>query len=78
MDGHENSPRAAVVFPGLGLVGEGRDPLAGGGVGEADAVAFGDHEVGVVHEAVHEGGGDSWVHELIEATWNWHTFDSAD
>ncbi len=35
-----------------GLVGEGLHPLAGGGLGEADGVAGGEHDVGVVQEPV--------------------------
>jgi transposase len=45
---------------------QGRDPLAGEGVGEADAVAVGDEHVGVVQQPVDQGGGDGAVHELIE------------
>ena len=69
MNGHENSPRAAMVFPGCGvcgLGGQGCDSFAAGGIGETDGCAFGEHEVGVVHEPVDERGGDGSVHELVE------------
>lgn len=69
MSGHEDSPRAAVVFPGCGGVrsgGQGVTPFAAGGIREADGFAFGEDEVGVVHEPVDERGGDGAVHELVE------------
>lgn len=47
--------------------GPGRHPLAGGGLGEADGVAGGEHDVGVVQEAVDGGVGDGLGHELVEA-----------
>ena len=52
---------------GWGGSGQGRHPLAGGGLGESDAVAGGEHEVGVVHEPVDGGVGDGLGHELVEA-----------
>lgn len=45
---------------------QGRDSFAGGGLGEADAVAGGEYEVGVVHEPVDGGVGDGLGHELVE------------
>jgi hypothetical protein len=64
------SPTAARFLPavveGLGL-GQGLDPLAGGGLGEPEAVALGDHDVGVVQESVDGGGGEGFGHDLVEA-----------
>ena len=54
----------ATGFPGW--LGQWFDSSPVGGVGEADAVAGGEQDVGVVHEAVDEGGGDSAGHELVE------------
>ena len=53
--------------PGMcgGLV-EGLDSFAGGGLGEADRIAGGDDDVGVVHEPVNERGGDGSWHEFLE------------
>jgi hypothetical protein len=48
-------------------VGQGRDPLAGGGLGEADAVAGGEHDVRVVQEPVDCRVRDGLGHELVEA-----------
>jgi len=51
VDGQHNSPGTAMVgAPGSlpVVLGEGGHPLAGEGVGEADAVAVGDDDVGVV------------------------------
>lgn len=50
-----------------GRLGEGGHPLAGGGFGEAVAVAGGDADVGVVHEPVDGRGGEGLVDELVEA-----------
>ena len=47
-------------------VGQWRHPLSGGGLGEADAVAGGEHDVGVVHEPVDGGVGDGLEHEFVE------------
>ena len=59
-------------------VGQWRYPLAGGGLGEADAVAGGHDDVGVVQEPVDGGVGDGLGHEFVEPTWNWHTFDCVE
>jgi hypothetical protein len=40
-------------------------PLSGGGVGAADAVAFGDEHVGVVQESVDERGRDAGFRWLV-------------
>jgi hypothetical protein len=45
----------------------GGHPLAVAGLGEAVGVAFGDHDVGVVHEPVDRGGGDGGREDLVEA-----------
>jgi len=45
---------------------EGLDASASGGLGEADAVAGGDDEVGVVEEPVDGGVGDRLGHQLVE------------
>ena len=47
-------------------VGQWRYPLAGGGLGEADAVAGGHDDVGVVQEPVDGGVGDGLGHEFVE------------
>lgn len=44
---NRTAQRWPTVLPG-GSVGKGRDPLAGGGLGESDRVAGGKHDVGVV------------------------------
>jgi len=59
-------PRDGHVVPRVGL-GEWFHSFPAGGVGEADAVAGGDEDVGVVHEPVDEGGGDGAGHEFVEA-----------
>jgi hypothetical protein len=53
-DGHENSPRTAMSFPGPSA-GERHHPLARGGVDEAHRFALGDDDMGVVQEPVDEG-----------------------
>jgi len=45
---------------------EGFDASAAGGLGEGDAVACGDDEVGVVEEPVDGGVGERFGHQLIE------------
>ncbi len=47
-------------------MGQGRDPLSGGGLGEADRVAGGQHEMGVVEQPVDSGVGDGLGHEFVE------------
>ena len=42
-------------------------PLAGEGFGEADRVAVGDDDVGVVQEPVDGGGGEALGHDRVEA-----------
>ena len=53
------------VLPVAQLV-QWRHPLAGGGLGEADAVAGGEDDVGVVQEPVDGGVGDGLGHEFVE------------
>ncbi len=72
MCGHRFSPWAAIFLPRGGqvvprLVGQWRHPLSAEGVGESDAFAVGDDDVGVVQEPVDERGGDGGGHELVEA-----------
>ena len=62
----------------LGSAMEGLDASASGGLGEADAVAGGGAEVGVVEEPVDGGAAEGFGHDLVEAIWNWHTFVPAD
>ena len=50
-----------------GSSGQWPHPLAAGGLGEADGVAGGDDDVGVVHEPVDGGVGDGFGHEFVEA-----------
>ena len=45
------------------------DSFAVGGLVEADGVAGGDDDVGVVEEPVDEGGGDGAGHEFVESGW---------
>ena len=54
------------VLLGRGYEASGVTPLAGDGLGEADAVAGGEHEVGVVEEPVDGRVGDGLGHELVE------------
>src|SRR3954453_19822290 len=44
-------------------------PFASGCLGEADRVAGGDDDVGVVHEPINGGVGDGLGHQLIEPGW---------
>ena len=46
---------------------EGLHPLAGGGLGEPEAVTLGDHDVGVVQQPVDGGGGQGLGHDLVES-----------
>ena len=48
---------------------EGLDSFAGGGLSEADRVAAGHDDVGVVEEPVDERGGDGAGHEFFESGW---------
>ncbi len=50
----------------LGCVGERRDALAAEGLGQADRLAAGGTQMGVVHEAVNGGGGQGFRHQLVE------------
>ena len=64
------SPGMASEFPTLGAsesVTQGLDPLAAGGVLEADRFARGLDHVGMVEQAVDEDGGEAGRHELVEA-----------
>ena len=54
---------------GLGSAGQWVHPLAGEGLGEADRVAGGLADVGVVEEPVDGGGGQGLGHELVEGCW---------
>ena len=63
--GQQNCPFVA-NRTARGSVGQWRHPLAGGGLGEADAVAGGEDDVGVVQEPVDGGVGDGLGHELVE------------
>ena len=47
-------------------VGQWRHALGGGGLGEADAVAGGEDDVGVVQQPVDCGVGDGFGHEFVE------------
>ena len=49
------------------LVSSGGSLLSGDGLGEADAVAAGLADVGVVHEPVDGGGGQGFRHQLVES-----------
>ena len=62
--GQENCP--GVASDGRRGSGQGVHPLAGEGLGEADAVAAGLADVGVVQEPVDGGGGQRLGHELVE------------
>ena len=53
------------VLP-VGQLVSGVTALPGGGLGEADAVAGGDDDVGVVEEPVDGGVGDGLGHEFVE------------
>lgn len=43
------------------------DSFSGEGLGEADGIAAGLADVGVVKEPVNGGGGESFGHEFVEA-----------
>ena len=64
--GQQNCPVVARCSA-RGSVGQGRDSFAGGGLGEADAVAGGEHDVCVVQEPVDGRVGDGLGHEFVEA-----------
>ncbi len=49
-----------------GIIRRGASPLAGGGLGETDRVAGGEHDVRVVEEPVDGRVGDGFGHEFIE------------
>ncbi len=51
--------------------------LSGDGLGEADAVAAGLADVGVVHEPVDGGGGQGLGHDLVESNRGCHMFPMA-
>ena len=63
--GQQNCP-AVARCSARSSVGQLRHPLAGGGLGEADAVAGGEHDVGVVEQPVDGGVGDGLGHEFVE------------
>ena len=64
--GHQNCPVVAGCSARRS-VGQWRHPLAGGGLGEADAVAGGHDDVGVVEQPVDGGVGDGLGHEFVES-----------
>ena len=64
--GQQNCPLAARCSARRS-VGQWRHPLSGGGLGEADAVAGGHDDVGVVQQPVDGGVGDGLGHEFVEA-----------
>ena len=55
-----------LAITGSGWSGQGAHPLSGEGLGEADAVAAGLADVGVVQEPVDGGGGQGLGHQLVE------------
>ena len=63
--GQQNCPVVARCSA-RGSVGQWRHPLAGGGLGEADAVAGGHDDVGVMEQPVDGGVGDGLGHEFVE------------
>ena len=63
--GQQNCPFVA-NRTARGSLGQWRHPLAGGGLGEADAVAGGHDDVGVVQQPVDGGVGDGLGHEFVE------------
>ena len=63
--GHGICPGGWPPTAGFGLL-QGFHPLAGEGLGEADAVAACLTHVGVVQEAIHCGGGQRLWHEFVE------------
>ena len=63
--GQQNCPFVANRFARR-LVGQWRHPLSGGGLGESDAVAGGEDDVGVVKEPVDGGVGDGLWHQFVE------------
>ena len=71
--GHERCPLVAIGSaqgwpPDVpGWLAQRDHSLSGDGLGEADAVAAGLADVGVVHEPVDGGGGQGFRHELVEA-----------
>jgi hypothetical protein len=77
--GHEFCPLMATRsaqwwpsdVPGRLLV-QGDHSLPGEGLGEADAVAAGLADVGVVHQPVDSGGGQGLGHQLVESIRGWH------
>lgn len=59
--------RAGVAAPDQGLgLGHGVGSFPVLGLHEADGLAAGLAEVGVVHEPVHGRGGDGFGHELVK------------
>jgi hypothetical protein len=59
-------------------LGQWRHPLAGEGLGEANAVAAGLADVGVVQQPVDGGGCQGFGHQLVEGIWGWHMFVRGD
>jgi len=62
-----------VATAGLGS-GQWPHPLPGEGLGQADGVAGGLADVGVVQEPVDGRGGEGLGHELVEGNWDWLRF----
>ncbi len=63
--GQQNCPEVA-RNSARRAIGSVVSPLAGGGLGEADGVAGGEHDVGVVQEPVDRRVGDGLGHQLVE------------
>jgi len=67
---------SAITGPRSG--GQGADSLPGEGLGEADAVAGGLADVGVVQKPVDGRGGKGFGHEFVERIWGCHMFVRTD
>ena len=71
-DGHEFCPVMAMgsaqrlAITARGVSGQRLHPLAGQGLGEADGLAAGLADVGVVKQPVDGGGGQRLGHQLVE------------
>ncbi len=54
-------------WPSLGWSVQAGDSFSGEGLGEADGIAAGLADVGVVQQSVNGGGGEGFGHELVES-----------